>query len=319
MGKSAKILVLALLTTASHALAGSAQDNYGSTGSPIDGGAVQAPAQQNILPPGYGGNGGVASDSAKKSNGSQLAAQAASLVMAGVMASQCNPTTNPMACAMAAMSVAQAASLGGTAAGADRSADYFRNGAGGGGGTTNPDGTTGAGSGPQKNGDTGTGASSPQIAAIKKTLDSKGVKISPDGKTMTLPDGKTVSTATGVSDSAASSAGFSQAQIDAGKATLADAQAAVAKFKGASMTVDGGGGGGGARGPASDSESGGGGRHGYNYGAGFGMKDPNKKPNLAGMSKNFGTDKIGVSADDIFDMVHRRYKAQDAINGFLKH
>ena len=317
MGKSAKILVLALLTTVTHAYAGSAQENYASTGSPIDGGAVQAPAQQNILPPGYGGNGGVASDSAKKSNGSQLAAQAASVVMAGVMASQCGPK-NPMACVMAGMAVAQAASLGGTAAGADRSADYFQNGAGGGGGATNPDGTTGAGSGPTKNGDTGVGASSPQIAAIKKTLDSKGAKLSPDGKTMTLPDGKTVSMASGISDSAASSAGFTQAEIDAGKGTLAEAQAAVAKYKGASMTVDGGGGGG-ARSPASDSGGGGGSRYGYNYGAGFGMKDPSKKPSLSGMSKNFGTDKIGVSADDIFDMVHRRYKAQDAINGFLKH
>jgi hypothetical protein len=42
------------------------------------------------------------------------------------------------------------------------------------------------------------------------------------------------------------------------------------------------------------------------------------EPSVAGMSKKFGGENIGVSGDNIFQMVNRRYKSQDERNGFLR-
>lgn len=43
------------------------------------------------------------------------------------------------------------------------------------------------------------------------------------------------------------------------------------------------------------------------------------KPKLSGLTKKLGDDTIGVSGDDIFEMITRRYKARDEANEFLKN
>jgi hypothetical protein len=43
-----------------------------------------------------------------------------------------------------------------------------------------------------------------------------------------------------------------------------------------------------------------------------------KKDKLSGLSKRVGDDQIGVAADNIWEMVTRRYRDRDAQNNFIK-
>ena len=116
------------------------------------------------------------------------------------------------------------------------------------------------------------------------------------------------------SEGGMASAGLNASQIAQAKAALADARAAaLALKKNASLSVDEGGGGGGGGGSS--------GRDKKDSANSYSFGGPSRrgKPNLSGMTKNFGGEKIGVSGDDIFEMITRRYKSQDASNLFIRN
>jgi len=244
-----------------------------------------------------------------------------------------------------------AASLLGVAAGQSSGAGMqmsafdpnFAPGSGGTGGGTdpwgnpiNPDGSPGgtgggAGTGGTGPGTAGTGGGLPpgttpqtiarDVARLRSELEKSGVKMSPDGKTMTTPDGRKFDLSKAGSGSESDSLAMGLTAAEAAQASAMGKQFAAKqaeKFKQMSQLA-GSGGGGGGRGLASDGGAGDGG-----YGAGFDPwgRDPRNrnraKPKLSGLTKKLGDDTIGVSGDDIFEMVTRRYKARDQENHFLK-
>jgi hypothetical protein len=147
----------------------------------------------------------------------------------------------------------------------------------------------------------------------------KNAGLSVDGNNIKLPNGKTVSMNALSSEQSMKDAGFSDSEIQDARATAAKAAAAAKeKYKAIAMAAEGGGGGKGAGANGAGAGAG---------GAGFSMSDLLKKAghgadrkaaSVSGMSKKFGNDNIGVSGDDIFQMITRRYKARDASNQFLK-
>ncbi len=216
---------------------------------------------------------------------------------------------------------------------------YPGGGAGAGGG---PDGATGGtgpngvgGAGGSANGANGTGngngnglgstisqAVARDLALAKSALEQSGVKISPDGKTMTTPDGRKFDlTKSASSEQDLLNLGFSPSEA---AAAMADSRAVAKKvnekFKQMSQLAGAGGGfGGGSAGRGIASEGGG-----SDPFSGF---DPygrdrigrnRKKAQVSGLTKKLGSDTIGVAGDDIFEMVTRRYKARDVQNDFLK-
>lgn len=250
-----------------------------------------------------------AADASNESAKEQKKIEMAAYVTAAVLMTQCNPPHRVSPCVLAGLAALQGQSLGETGQDAMRSrADY----------SSKPLIGNGSGIAPTKGTGSGAGIGSSNFNAIQSQLAQKGMKLSRDGKTITLPDGSTVPTTIGNSDQAMSDAGLSAEDISSGRDALKDAQKqALDKIKGVAMSGDdsgGGGGGGGGRNPSAD------GSGGFN----FNMKIPGaaaeKKPvNLSGMTKNFGGDKIGVAGDDIFQMITRRYKARDQGNSFFKH
>lgn len=228
---------------------------------------------------------------ANQAGNSQSGAQGAAIAMAALMAMMCNqPQGNVMPCILSALAAMQAGSLGGTSAGAYNNALQYSTAAG-------------AKPTPPPTGAPGSGA---DISGIKQTLLNNGAKISSDGTKMTLPDGQTVALNPSLAtDSGAAAAGFSAQQIAQGKAAIAEAQAQLGgKAKSQEMAADGGGGG--------SSSAAGAAPPGV---AAKGYKRGGKT--LSGLSKNFGSDKIGVAADNIFEMITRRYKAKEAQNSFI--
>jgi hypothetical protein len=203
---------------------------------------------------------GGTAQAANSAASSQKGAQSASLMMAAMMATQCGPQ-NPMACVMAAMALAQGASLGGTSKGATDVAQQSS--------------TTGAAADPARN---GTAGGYTQMTDVKNQLIAKGVKVGADMKSVQLPDGKSVAlTASAATDAGMKSNGFSDAQISAAKAALADAQGKLqgemSKSKKGEIAMPGGGGGGGSA---------------ASYGGGstvYKLAGPRKAAKVSGLSK----------------------------------
>lgn len=158
------------------------------------------------------------------------------------------------------------------------------------------------------------------IARIRSELDKSGVKMSPDGKTMTTPDGRSFDLSKGGGGSMQDLMAMGLSQSEAASAMAAGknyAKKMDEKFK--QMAQLPGSGGGGSGGRAVAAEGGGGDPF-----AGF---DPfareraarnRGKTKVSGLTKKLGSDTIGVAGDDIFEMVTRRYKARDEQNAFLK-
>lgn len=293
-----------------------------------------------ITPSGGGGN---AAESGRDSSKAQLIGAAANIGAAGMYMGICSTVYGSWACPLAGLAAVAAsllnnASKGSSSAGAGMSAfdpTAYGYGTGTGTGTsTDPtvvygdsgnNGTNGSA------GTNGTGVTLPDgttsqtiardIAKIRTGLEQAGVTISPDGKTMTTKDGRTfdLGAAGDGSMSGLMAMGLSAseaAQADAAGKKFAAANAS--KFANmAKLAADGGGGGGGAagRGPADDG-TGGAGRFNFN------LNDPRNKKRAAakvsGLTRKLGDDTIGVSGDNIFEMITRRYKARDQVNNFLK-
>ncbi len=141
-------------------------------------------------------------------------------------------------------------------------------------------------------------------AALKK----KGYDVDLDKGTLTTPKG------TGSVGAASSGLGLADAGLlDPALADDYDKLADKMKKQKINVVAMGGGGGGGGgrsyRAPASSDD-------GYNFNFGLGLKP--KAAKTTGLSKEFGTDKIGVASDNIFDMVSRRYQALDKKGYFIK-
>ncbi len=301
------------------------------------------PASSSTTPqyivPGQGGN---AAEAGRSTNTMQLLTAGVSGAAAGMYASRCSPYSvwNCVFAGMAAIGAVQslqsakgAKNAGMQLSGFDPSL-YGGGIPGGSGGTDqfgNPvdvgvggvgDGTAGTGTGT-----TGTGgldSTIPQavardLAQVRNSLEKSGVKMSPDGKSMTTPDGRTfdMSKGAGNSEQDLMAMGFSQSEA---AAALADSRAigkkVDEKFKQMSQLAGAGGGGGGRA--VAAAEGGGDPFAGFDPFARERAARNRKKAKVSGLTKKLGSDNIGVAGDDIFEMVTRRYKARDEQNAFLK-
>ena len=172
----------------------------------------------------------------------------------------------------------------------------------------------------------------PNPSELGPFLEKRGLKWNPGKKSITLPDGTTVS-----ADDLDNNPEFRK------YASTGAAQAFQNKLKGlgkqiADATGSSDGDGLGADGSEGDTASlGGGGFSGYDKGkggssGGYGLgsgggpgslmagldKDKKNGNNLAGMSVKMGKNRVGVSQDNIFEMIHRRYQAKRKKRHFIE-
>lgn len=162
------------------------------------------------------------------------------------------------------------------------------------------------------------GLTNSELASLAKA-EEKGFKFDMKNGKLTTPDGKEIPFSDINSGAAASSgsAGFTAGNLaKAKKHANKLAKDAMAKYNVGTMGFDKGGGGGSA---------------GYGGGEDGTAEDPlaaylkslNKKKgrkpaSVAGMKRRFGNDYIGVSADNIFKMIHRRYKKKRDAKEFIE-
>lgn len=151
------------------------------------------------------------------------------------------------------------------------------------------------------------GADSSAFAAIEAAK-KNGVKYDPKTGKFTLPDGKVMGPGDIGSKDAAMAAGVSAGDFDKAMKAAADAEkkaGAASKLASGDVGVEGGGGGGLTPPPADSQED-------------AAIRGALREPtSVAGMAKNFNGDMIGVSGDDIFKMMARRYKQMDSKDSFL--
>lgn len=242
----------------------------------------------------------MAQQSKEKDDSAKKAAQ----MMAALMAAMCNqPQGNVAPCIMAGLAMSQSDKSDQAGQGAGQNAGFLSTGTGGG-GSQDSGSAVDKPDGPQA-GKPGSGA---ELAEIRDKLKAAGAEISSDGSSMTLPGGGSIALdSSAATDAGMKSAGLSDQQIAMGKTALADALAKMGS-KGKELADNGfGGGGGGGYSPSISADP-----------KSSGKGAPGKKPKVTGLTKNFHGEKIGVAADDIFEMISRRYKAQEAANTFLE-
>lgn len=282
---------------------------------------------------------GGASEAAKTAMNGAIQVAAVSAVTGESLKKPCATGVTP-ACVMMGLAVAQVGLALVNARGSSKSADALAStggpGSGGSGGydpttgtptTLTPPTSGGGGRGSDPATLTGGGVNpgvldslTNQYNSLRESVTRAGVSVSPDGSTATM-NGKSYSASSMGSASGMSSAGFSDGDISAVQDALKDVgPKAQARLKGlAAMTNDAGRGGG--KGSSSGDEyAGGGGGSDHSAFAGLSGKGTGgaKAPAVAGMSKKLGDDNIGVSGDNIFEMITRRYQARDKANAFLK-
>jgi hypothetical protein len=158
-----------------------------------------------------------------------------------------------------------------------------------------------------------------QLQKLRSDLAHAGVSFDDTAGTIKLSDGKVLPLKSSPADLKA--AGFDGAQIDK---TLSDVQAFGSKLA-AKATAENGGvpaltfgnPGGGSRGSANGNATNNNSNIDLNA---FGGRKPTAidKQGVAGLSRKLGDESIGVKGDNIFEMVNRRYRAQDKQNAFLR-
>jgi hypothetical protein len=142
-----------------------------------------------------------------------------------------------------------------------------------------------------------------------------GYKVDPLTGVVTTPDGKHISPADLSSPAAMAAAGFTPSQISAMTAAQNQIKAAVnAATKGADANTDlFGDGGSGGKGGGGSVVAGVG-----VPGAGKPKSAINRNPSqVAGLTRNYNGEPIGVGSDSLFDMIDRRYQLHDSQGGFL--
>ncbi len=157
-----------------------------------------------------------------------------------------------------------------------------------------------------------------------------GVRIDPkSGKIIDTKTGKSYDMKQMGSADQMEKAGFSGSDISAAMNSAGQIEKAAMKKLGLSAegigtataengTIDGGSAGvnGGAMsGGSADANGMSGGRRGIASSGGAGVKIPSNQ--IAGLSKNFNGERIGVSAENIFNMMARRYKTKEKQNSFF--
>ncbi len=280
------------------------------------------------------------------------ASSSASIAMIGaaalgtVMTVRClsSQGTDGLACGIMAIIPSVISAMGSAKGGADNVAgQYNPNFANGGvdGTTTGPGSTDANGNplnplnqlGPPANGnarnlDTLKSLSADQLSQLNKIkagIASSGIVVDSTAGTIKFPNGKTLPINATAADYKA--AGFDPATVDQTAGLMQkindDTAAKLARSGDSSsvptLTFGGGGGGrgsgagGGASGVGSDSSAN------LNAMMGNGRKPTAvEKQGVAGLSRKLGNESIGVQGDNIFEMVNRRYRAQDKQNAFLR-
>lgn len=143
-----------------------------------------------------------------------------------------------------------------------------------------------------------------------------GFKLSPDGQSILGPDGKKYDVKNYSSPGAMAAAGLSKATIDDVMSIAAKAEKDAIKKIGAHTAANGYAEGGGA-GSGSTSQV-----QQEDPFVGYGTAKPEAYKrdvagqNVAGLTKNFNGEPIGVAADDIFTMMKRRYKVKEQQDNF---
>jgi hypothetical protein len=148
---------------------------------------------------------------------------------------------------------------------------------------------------------------------------SKGYKVDPVTGVVTNPDGSTTPASAFSSPAAMAAAGMSPEAIAAAQKVLDETGAGAGGMSASvgSMGVETGGAIGGSSGGSSGDS---GGNSLANYFNAFKKSKAEKDRMIAGKSLTYGSDPIGVKADNIFMMVHRRYQSKDKVRAyFLKH
>lgn len=273
--------------------------------------AQQATGTSNQAPlPVPSGSSGV-SQSASQGRASQLLGLGMNAAAGAMFMGPCT-NHHYSACVLAALSFAQAAMMGSAAGKSGRTYNAST-------GTTSIDGSSYLPT------DDWTKNLTPEQLADVNKLDSLGYHLNKNG-TITDPSGKVLSSSDFTSPSAMESAGIPASAIAStqsliskvNKAAAEQAQAALADNAPhvVSMGVDGSGGG---RSPSSvDSADSSSSLDAYlkRLRNPFGLSGDQKQQLLAGKSVSHGDDVIGVSVDDIFKMVHRRYQEKRASDQF---
>ncbi len=165
---------------------------------------------------------------------------------------------------------------------------------------------------------------------VKAFEDNTDLKWDPVKKTITTPDGKTYSAHDADSPEVqAFTAGpegqafkakmdalenqIAQALDEEGDEILADGEA-----EGEDAGLLGAGGFSGYGGGGRSSDNSGAGKRGGQKLAGLGSDEKNKASKVAGMSLKRGKNRVGVSQDNIFEMIHRRYQAKRKKKQFIE-
>ncbi len=157
-----------------------------------------------------------------------------------------------------------------------------------------------------------------------------GVRIDPkSGKIIDTKTGKVYDPAKLTDAKGMADAGFSKGDSSAALSAAGQIEKAAMKKLGLSAegigaataengTIDGGSAsinGGAMSGGSADAGGMSGGRRGIASSGGVGVKIPSNQ--IAGLSKNFNGERIGVSAENIFNMMARRYKTKEKQNSFF--
>lgn len=240
---------------------------------------------------------GSATDDANSTSSAAGMSVISNVAMGASMMAVCVTPTGQWACPMAAMSLLQAAMTGGSKSSADQVAKEFDSNIGSGDftyGDLKPVTYGGQTYTPQQ-------LKAMQLGAVKdlEKLKSMGFEVDPKTGMVTTPKGKVPASSFGSGSAMASAGLIDPSEISEVDATLKKAS----NISVVSMPGAGGGGGSSGGGKSDYSDS----AFAFNFGAGAGQREP-AAAKTTGLTKNFGGDPIGISTDNIFDMVHRNYQ-----------
>lgn len=170
------------------------------------------------------------------------------------------------------------------------------------------------------NGNTGGGGGMKASENImRKTTDAirkAGGQVDFKNKTVTTPDGQTLPFSAGVSPAALSAAGVSGSDLSKMTAALNKADAKAAAIK-AGDGVEGDGAIGGPGGSSAGSAETGKGYTPATQAAGPRLGIDRSPAQVAGLTKNFNGEPIGVASDSIFGIIDRRYEFHSRQGSFL--
>lgn len=162
---------------------------------------------------------------------------------------------------------------------------------------------------------TGSAAFKSEMSKGFNALSKVGAKLDPKTGKITFPNGATVGPGQLGDPNAMSQAGVNPTQMKNIQKQLSDLEKAALAKAGAAATAENGfesGGGGGSTTTVASDDSGAG-----MGGMGNGKDRDPAAASVAGMTKNFNGELIGVAGDDIFQMMARRYQQKSKEDSFL--